>query len=835
LHSGFESMAQKSISLALLIAICVWLVTRSFLPVLTYDEHDDDGVGALYDSRTSDPIESLSRVIDRQTTEPQSAERLAEAYRTRGSFLLQRHEPQQALADFDSALRLNPSELAARFGRAECYRQLGDFERANAEMQQAGTIDLSDAFPGLKHLVSRGANLIAFFSTAAGVWLLVAIAWAIMSTFNLLVGWRQTAEASGSLWRLSYVAAGLGVLEILPLGVWAMLVVCQRANLVDAWLVPAATFISLVATVPMLRPPIRFRGTKTVLPRVNDEVFLNRIAELARSMHVPVPLVRLRPSITGSQQALAYVGCLPAPQLVVSDGVLQRLSPAERDAVVAHELGHLANGSLWLLTAVIPVTCAIATGVSHFVPLTVAIPFGFALGTGLRRIVSRPLELDADHHAACAAGFQNTSKALAKIHAVNSLGESGLIPQLAYATSTHPSRAVRLSSLKAAAPSDDLPEIAVCAQTVRRHRIAARAALIVWLLTLVVTLTTAVLKPDLPFLALPLWIATLTPTGLMLIAQKRQISVAQRRLGRYRIQTALLFGALLAVPVLGSFPDLFRYLFAPLTWFGATEYVLFCPLILIGITLAVGTGTRRRQASRRLRGEMAIAFQVHDFKRVLELGTLAPAAVAKDSWLRYHMAFARALCGERTAAITQFEELWRDAPRFPLTGITLSALLLDGDQPERALEVASRVAQRLPSDAAPHLLVARSLRRLGRLAEAHRASERALALEPRDGVAHAVAAAIALDSGDFSRAQQLIDTALELAPGEVYVLLVRAEVALKTQLCGDPRAAVEEGINAVRSNPFAFYHVEVSRLKRWLAEFEGTTCEDESDLLVGLA
>ena len=44
----------------------------------------------------------------------------------------------------------------------------------------------------------------------------MAIAWALFSTINVLVGWRQTAEAAGSLWRLSYVAAGLGVLEILP-------------------------------------------------------------------------------------------------------------------------------------------------------------------------------------------------------------------------------------------------------------------------------------------------------------------------------------------------------------------------------------------------------------------------------------------------------------------------------------------------------------------------------------------------------------------------------------------------------------------------------------------
>lgn len=76
--------------------------------------------------------------------------------------------------------------------------------------------------------------------------------------------------------------------------------------------------------------------------------------------------------------------------------------------VVAHELGHVANGSLWLMTAVIPVAGAITTGVIVFVPLTFAIPFGLVLVTGLRRIVNRPLEIDADRRAARAIGFRET-------------------------------------------------------------------------------------------------------------------------------------------------------------------------------------------------------------------------------------------------------------------------------------------------------------------------------------------------------------------------------------------------------------------------------------------
>ena len=111
-------------------------------------------------------------------------------------------------------------------------------------------------------------------------------------------------------------------------------------------------------------------------------------------MNVPVPLVRLRPSITGSQQALAFAGCLPAPQLVVSDGILQRLSPAERDAIVAHELGHVANGSLWLFD------CDHSRDLCHcdlcaasLSPSRSRFLLGLHFGMGLRRVVSRPLEL----------------------------------------------------------------------------------------------------------------------------------------------------------------------------------------------------------------------------------------------------------------------------------------------------------------------------------------------------------------------------------------------------------------------------------------------------------
>ena len=141
--------------------------------------------------------------------------------------------------------------------------------------------------------------------------------------------------------------------------------------------------------------------------------------------------------------------------------------------------------------------------------------------------------------------------------------------------------------------------------------------------------------------------------------------------------------------------------------------------------------------------------------------------------------------------------------------------------PSRRLAVARSVANRLPDDAATHLLVARSLRRLGRLDEAREACRRALALEPHSGAAHAIAAAIALDEGDFLQAQQAIATGLELSPGEPYVLLCRAEIVLKTQPFANPGAAVAEALAVIRGNRFAFYHADLQRLGQMSVEWEG--------------
>src|SRR5262249_10366477 len=157
----------------------------------------------------------------------------------------------------------------------------------------------------------------------------------------------------------------------------------------------------------------------------------------------------------------------------------------------------------------------------------------------------------------------------------------------------------------------------------------------------------------------------------------------------------------------------------------------------------------------------------------------SPRVVSRDHILRYNVALARAVCDDRPAAITMMEGLWQEKPAFPLTAFALAQLLLDGGQPEEALAVALALARRLPRDAGAHARVARVRRRLGQLDEAQAACDKVQALEPEDGTGIGIAAALALDRGDLPRAQESIARALIASPGETYLLVIHAEIALE--------------------------------------------------------
>lgn len=128
--------------------------------------------------------------------------------------------------------------------------------------------------------------------------------------------------------------------------------------------------------------------------------------------NVPEPSVRIRSTAT----PLAYTTYRPEdplvsisggkPTIVVSEGLLAALSSAERDAVLAHELAHLANGDLDLATGLlVPVYVAAelyeGPDSAGFDPVGRAFAATAAIGFG---VFSRGRELAADRAAATATG-----------------------------------------------------------------------------------------------------------------------------------------------------------------------------------------------------------------------------------------------------------------------------------------------------------------------------------------------------------------------------------------------------------------------------------------------
>lgn len=763
-------------------------------------------------------FESLNRDIEESSHDPRQKCRLAPMYATRGWLLLHKGELEKALSDFDAAIAIDPQLPYARSGRAEYFRRTGDLARADDEMR---LVNFGNGTP-YKFGNSEGALANPFGTepiSAVEAWLVVAIFWVMAIIFNAVAGWRQKVEASESFAWLVWVAAYFGVLQILPLLVWAAFVSFGGIRQIQLVMAAGMTVLSLALTVPCFLPPVRLPGTKERLPRVADEPFLARVAELAAKMNVQVPIVRLWPSLTGSQKAHAYVGTIQAPQLVVTDGILRRLAPAERDAIVAHELAHIANRSLFLLATILPVSCAGATFASAFFPLSIVWPFGLALLVGLRRMMSRPFEIDCDRRAARVIGFRETAAALAKIHAVHTIDNTGLLSLLVYATATHPSREIRLAALRDAAPESDQPEIDLSDSRIRWQRRLTIAALVVWLATVSGAMAAAILKPQSGWLAIPLWMVALAPWAIIFLSQRKRRAVVRKRMGsRPWWFVPLVLGGLLGASLF--IPRSSKDTIDPIPFFGIQVPIITSLLALVCI-VGVIVWLALTHGRRKLRHDVAVAAQLHDFRRVLELARQSPKAVSRDHILRYNVALARTICDDRPAAITMFEGLWQDKPGFPLSAFPLAQLLLDSGEPERALAVAEGVVKKLPRDAGTHALEARIRRRLRQLDEAQAACDRVLALEPEEGTGLGIAAAIALDRGDHIRARELIDQALAASPGESHLLLIHAEIILETEPFEAARPGVEEALATVRKNPLVFLRSDISRLEQKLAEREG--------------
>lgn len=753
-------------------------------------------------------IEEFTRLSEQAAAESRPRLRV-EAIIGRASAHVWSGNTAAAIADFTTAIQLAPDDPRAYCGRADAYEQQGDFRRAAVDRERAMHLLTQGGWDGFG--APYGGYAVEAGPFASGV--LLVGAWFVVTVIYLVAARKQRDVGDGSIWRWLWVSAAAAALALLPCATWAF---CARVLDVDYpdsvraiyATIPSAFFVCL-----FMSPPGQIPGAKRRLPFVDDGEFLARVEDLARRMGVAPPRVQLSPSIGGALATQAAAGGLPAPSLIVTDGLLHRLSSAERDVVVAHELAHLSAGSLWLMAAVGPIAC---TAAALFGGEGLAwIAFGAALFMGLRRIVNRPMEIRCDRRAAEAIGHPEMASALAKIEAVHRFPSPGWLEALIHATATHPSLEARQAALARRAPAEERAEIDYSETTARRNRLLSWAALWLWLGSLAAgaILTHFAARPHLAFALLAA--VTMTPQVLCLLGLQPHWSRARRLLrGSIRWGTAFRFvlvGAAVLVLIADCF-GVFEY--------GAAEFLPGISIYFIASIVLLVAAFSWPNRSGKLLKEVRIALQLHEFERVLELGRAKPKIVARNHLLRHNMALAAELTGDRQRAIAELEQLRHDKPWFKLPWLVLGALYLDEGQPERALALAEQTERELRKDPTPPLLAAQALQRLGRLDEAQAALDRTLAIEPLVGEAHALAARIALDRTSVSQAEALIERAHQLAPGDAYVLVVQAWITVARGDAEPARRAVEQAIEAVRANPFALLSREVAALQERLETLE---------------
>jgi heat shock protein HtpX len=201
----------------------------------------------------------------------------------------------------------------------------------------------------------------------------------------------------------------------------------------------------------------------------------NTVATQARQANLPMPEV----GFYGSPEVNAFAtGPSKNRSLVaVSTGLLERMERSEVEAVIGHELGHIANGDMVTMTLIQGVVNAfvlffaraaafavrqmvdsrIAGLVSFVVMIVLQIGLGF-LGLLVTSWFSRQREFRADAAGASLAGRANMIAALRRLQGTQELIEPGQPSLAAFkisgvkgwleAFSTHPPLEVRIAALE---------------------------------------------------------------------------------------------------------------------------------------------------------------------------------------------------------------------------------------------------------------------------------------------------------------------------------------------------------------------------------------------------
>ena len=294
-----------------------------------------------------------------------------------------------------------------------------------------------------------------------------------------------------------------------------------------------------------MKPPNLTYVGKEALPECDSPEMLARIAQVSKRIGVATPTVRTQRAMHhAGDSAAAFVGGLAPHSVVLYNTILSQLRDDEQDAIIGHELGHVANRSIWVYTAVFPLTTTDMGILSYLGGGFFGVMAGSALRAGAFRLMSRRFEYDCDRRAARATSPDSVARGLRRIYARHVLGKSGLLSDIVHSTATHPSLNERIHAMDMLAASgnagdDQSVKVAYDKDWVAFCRKLVVLFSIAWLCLAVYGIAATLVNGSSIWPMLALFFAAFGPTFFIILASRRALRIANNRInGKRRWSTS---------------------------------------------------------------------------------------------------------------------------------------------------------------------------------------------------------------------------------------------------------------------------------------------------------
>ncbi len=632
--------------------------------------------------------------------------------------------------------------------------------------------------------------------------LVTGVFWSGLSLLGIAIGNRQRREGNGTWRRLIGVSTVLSGLVTLPLVVFWLI---MRFWLV--WSSSGAFAVSVTGIgslmyyfIKSMRPPFRWAIGRETLPLADNEL-TDRVNRIAALMGVPKVVTRTMPTIDLDLQAFA--GGLVAPSVALSDGILKRLPQDEQDSVIAHELAHFANHTLWYFWAVwtialICIQCAVTV-----IPDRASIPWAILFACGIHLLVSRRFEYDSDRREALVVGVPTAIRSLSKIHAASSLRNTGFWSWLAFASATHPSRDQRLSALsRLANDSDEIDRSLWDEQAAARYLMVARVVWAVWGLLLLWEFVPL----DGLWAGIRCWVlmlAILMPGVAHMLAIRKE---ARLHIAPWIASTVWsLIGLAVFLTILDAYPG------SGLERLGV---VAFC-----GVVVSVWAIHSRNK--NRIPLQITQLLQQHRFEETVACAEEHAKAIAVDCSSRTNAGIALFLLGRDEDAIRELEAASKIIAKVNHAWMALAMVHPERGDAQSARKVLEEHRNRHGKSVWWNSLMFDVCIEDGLFEEAQRHLDELRAQLRESFIVPLTEATLVAAHGDAELAWQQAAEAERLSPRHPSVAFLRAELAVKFN---DPRAGqfLDEADNLLRASPLYLLQRRLARLRAKLANCQAS-------------